>query len=107
MRSGTPERSGQASRARRSTSSPPPVIRSGASHHSPGIDSPAPTTELSRSSSPETDATAPIVEIIPETSATPVTTATASHPCPYTRDPRVTPTAPKSCGIAMFMIRMR
>ena len=68
---------------------------------------PAPTTALSRSSSPETEATAPIEEIIPETSATRVSAATASQPCPKTRLPTVTPSAPNSCGTAMLKIRIR
>jgi len=106
-RSGTPDLSGQASRARSRTSRPPPVISSGASHQSPGIGRPAPTTEFSSRSRPETEATAPIVEIIPETSATAVTAQTAVQPWPYTRDPSVMPTAPNSWGIAMLRMRMR
>jgi hypothetical protein len=68
---------------------------------------PAPTTELRSSSSPDTEATAPIVEIIPETRATAVTAVTASQPWPYTAAPRVMPTAPKACGIAMLRMRIR
>ncbi len=69
--------------------------------------SPAPTTALRSSRRPETEATEPIEEIIPETSATRVSTATAVQSRPYTRVPRVTPTAPKSCGTAMLKNRIR
>ncbi len=52
----------------------------GATHQAPGSGRPAPITELRSSSRPDTEATAPIVEIIPETSAMPVSAATAHQP---------------------------
>lgn len=80
---------------------------SGATHQGCGSGSPAPTTALSRSSSPDTEATAPIVDIIPETRPTRVSAATAAQPVPYTSVPSMTPSAPKSCGTAMLRMRIR
>lgn len=82
VRSGMRPRNGQASSDSTRTNRPPSVSSIGAFHQGPGIGSPAPTTALSRSSSPDTEATAPIDEIIPETSATKVSAATASQPSP-------------------------
>lgn len=49
----------------------------------------------------------PIEEIMPETRAIRVRTPTVSQPCPKTRVPSATPTAPKNWGTAMFRTRIR